>query len=83
MPRPIHEPILVYLTSEERGLLDRLAGELGVSRSAVLRRGLHKIAEPTEVLVPPKASRGAPPPSRPVAGMDELLDELKRDRDGR
>lgn len=93
MARSVREPIQVYLTSYERDLLDRCAAELGVSRSEVLRRGLRQIGEPSGtaafeaerqgVLAPPSSGPGAPPPSLPVASLAELLDELKRDRDGR
>ena len=36
----VREPIQVYLTRVERGALDQLAQELGVSRAEVLRRGI-------------------------------------------
>lgn len=40
----VREPIQVYLAGEERALLDQLAGEAGVSRAEVLRRGLRALA---------------------------------------
>lgn len=36
----VREPIQVYLTPDERSVLDRLAEELDISRAEVLRRGL-------------------------------------------
>jgi len=93
MARSVREPIQVYLTSQERDLLDRCAAELGVSRSEVLRRGLRAVGDPEGaataaaerqgVLEPPSAGPGTPPPSLPVAPLGELLDELRRDREGR
>lgn len=41
----VREPIQVYLSTVERERLDRLAAELGVSRSEVLRKGLERIAD--------------------------------------
>ena len=40
----VREPIQVYLTPSERGALDALARELGVSRAEVLRRGIEALA---------------------------------------
>lgn len=34
-------------------------------------------------LTPPQIVSGDPPPRRPVAPLDQLLDELSADRDGR
>ena len=83
----------MYLTSDERNVLDRCAAELGVSRSEVLRRGLQAIGDPAgttpgartpdEWLTPASLGSGAPPPSLPVAPLDQLLDELEQDRGGR
>lgn len=41
----VREPIQVYLTKTERAQLDRLAGELGISRAEALRRGLRALAD--------------------------------------
>lgn len=38
------KPIQVYLSDEERSLLDRLAGEHGVPRAEILRRGIRAFA---------------------------------------
>ena len=93
MAGSVREPIQVYLTPEERDVLDRCAAELGVSRSEVLRRGLRAIgdlaaagprrASGHEMLTPATSGPGAAPPSLPVAPLAELLEELQRDRDGR
>lgn len=44
MQPKIREPIQAYLTASERDELDRLAQQLGVSRSEVLRRGIQHLA---------------------------------------
>lgn len=91
MSRPVREPIQVYLTAQERDVLDRCAAELGVSRSEVLRRGLRAVGAPSVtgpderpgragVLTPPSAATGEPPPSLPVATLRDLLEELDEDR---
>lgn len=43
-PRGVREPLQVYLDPDERGLLDRLARETGLSRAEILRRGLKSFA---------------------------------------
>jgi hypothetical protein len=43
-PRAVREPIQVYLDADERAMLDRVAGETGLSRAEVLRRGLRSYA---------------------------------------
>ncbi len=43
-PKVVREPIQVYLTIDERSVLDRLADDLGLSRAEVLRRGLESYA---------------------------------------
>jgi hypothetical protein len=91
MPKHVREPIQVYLTSQERAALDRAAKELGVSRSEVLRRGVEAMhARPLSGLLrdlaaeghvtPATIAPGDPPPSRPVARLEELLAELDADR---
>ncbi|HEX9730095.1 MAG TPA: ribbon-helix-helix protein, CopG family [Gemmatimonadales bacterium] len=40
----VREPLQVYLTADERALLDRLAAEYGISRAEVLRRGIRAFA---------------------------------------
>lgn len=91
MPDAAREPIQVYLTPEERARLDRVAREMGVSRSEALRRGIRAIAGRGEgealralvdedLVTPPTAAPGEPPPSGPVAPLEDLLTELGEDR---
>ena len=89
----IREPIQVYLSTAERDRLDRLASNLGVSRSEVLRRGLEALAQaerPGDAaladlvrrgwLTPPLVTGGPVPEGEPAAPLAELLAELARDR---
>ena len=89
----IREPIQVYLSTAERDRLDRLASNLGVSRSEVLRRGLEALAQaerPGDAaladlvrrgwLTPPLVTGGPVPEGEPAAPLAELLAELDRDR---
>ncbi len=91
MERTVREPIQTYLTAKERAELDRVANERGVSRSEVLRQGVHALGQEGRSLVlrdlvergivtAPATGPGAPPPSAPVAPIDELLTELSEDR---
>jgi hypothetical protein len=91
MPKVVREPIQVYLSPAERDELERAAGELGVSRSEVLRRGIHAVrdlgysgvlrdlAEDGYVTVP-KQGPGEPPPAVPVTTLEVVLGELDDDR---
>ncbi len=86
----VREPIQTYLTRDERAELDRVARELGVSRSEVLRRGIEALTRGHRgplrelaqegLVTPPATGPGAPPPSRPSVPLAELLDELQTDR---
>jgi len=90
----VREPIQVYLSAAERESLDRVAAELGVSRSEVLRKGLERIAERERDaalvdlvrrgwLRPPVIRGGPVPQGEPVAPLADLLkelDELRADR---
>ena len=40
----VREPLQVYLTADERALLDRVAESHGISRAEVLRRGIRAFA---------------------------------------
>jgi hypothetical protein len=91
MARSVREPIQVYLTADERAELDEAARKLGVSRSEALRRGISAMRATSYTAVlrdladegyvtPPTAGPGPPPPSSPVARLDELLAELAIDR---
>ncbi|HSH45410.1 MAG TPA: hypothetical protein VK966_06125 [Longimicrobiales bacterium] len=87
----VREPIQTYLTAAERAELDRVARELGVSRSEALRRGIETLAgvhydsrlrelAAAGLVTPPSVGPGEPPPSRPVAPLCDLLAELEADR---
>ena len=91
MAKRVRDPIQIYLTGEERAALDCAAEELGVSRSEVIRRGVEAVrSRPLSGLLRDMASEGYvtpatippgdPPPSKPLARLDELLDELEADR---
>ena len=73
----VREPIQTYLTGEERAELDRVARELGVSRSEVLRRGIEALGRVRRdsalrdlvhegAVTPPSAGPGSAPPSAPA-----------------
>lgn len=51
--KSVREPIQVYLTTDERALLDRLARETGLSRAEILRRGLRSFAAESSAGVSP------------------------------
>ena len=88
----VREPIQVYLSTAERERLDRLASDLGVSRSEVLRQGLERIAErERDSALADLVRRGwlhparyapAPLPERtPIYGtVEEMLGELDETR---
>ena len=40
----VKEPLQIYMTADERHLLDTLAADTGLSRAEVLRRGLRSFA---------------------------------------
>jgi Ribbon-helix-helix protein, copG family len=40
----IKEPLQIYMTSDERRLLDALSADTGLSRAEILRRGLRSFA---------------------------------------
>ena len=42
-PGTVREPVQVYLTRQDRALLDQVAKATGLSRAEVLRRGLRSI----------------------------------------
>lgn len=84
----------MYLTGEERAELDRRAGELGVSRSEALRRGILALGRPLAtgplrslseegLLSPALRASGTPAPGRPVATVARILEGLATDREDR
>ena len=40
----VREPVQVYLSRQDRDLLERIAGKTGWSRAEVLRRGMRRVA---------------------------------------
>jgi len=82
-PRGVREPLQVYLDPDERGLLDRLARETGLSRAEILRRGLktfaveHGKSPMLEFMESLKDAAGAP--SDMAERHDDYLDEIYRD----
>ena len=80
----MREPIQVYLTADERSVLDRLAEELRISRAEVLRRGLvsyavYQAKGRSPVLTLIKELRGEDWPQDAAAEHDELLSRAYRD----
>ena len=43
-PKRVREPVQVYLEADDSALLARLAGETGLSKAEILRRGLRGFA---------------------------------------
>jgi len=43
-PSRLSEPLQIYITADERRMLDSLSGETGLSRAEILRRGLRTFA---------------------------------------
>jgi len=85
---------MTFPSRAEREQLERLAGELEVSRSEILRRGVKALDRAsvagslTELagagrVTPASAGPGDPPPSHPVACLSEILEELDGDRGAR
>jgi hypothetical protein len=91
MSKLVREPIQVYLTPQERAALDQAARAMGVSRSEALRRGISAMRETGHAgvlrdlahdgyVTPPAVGPGEPPPSAPVAPLEDLLADLAEDR---
>lgn len=55
-PRAVREQAVVYLSSRDRELLERLAEETGLSRTEIFRRGLYRLADEMLVERSPGAS---------------------------
>lgn len=43
-PLRLSEPLQIYITADERRMLDTLSAETGLSRAEILRRGLRTFA---------------------------------------
>ena len=65
--RRVAEPVQVYLVATDRARLDRLSGQLGATKSDVLRRGLQSLER--ELLDP------AEHPALRVIGLAESVSE--------
>jgi hypothetical protein len=78
-PRGVREPLQVYLDPDERGLLDRLARETGLSRAEILRRGLKSFAaerrEKSPMLEFMESMKGLDFPPDMAARHDDYLAE--------
>ena len=85
-PRRVREPLQVYLSPDERDVLDRVADLLNVSRAEVLRRGIAAVAsqayadvaDPLDDLVGRFDAPGAPR-DLAVRHDDYLADDLERE----
>ncbi len=71
--RRVAEPVQVYLVATDRARLDRLSGQLGATKSDVLRRGLHSLER--ELLDP------AEHPALRVIGLAESVPDPVRSYD--
>ena len=83
--KTVRAPIQVYLTAEERSLLDRLAEQTGQSRAQVLRDGLRSLAVvrangQSPMLSLTQALRGGDWPINIASGHDEFLEVGYLDR---
>jgi hypothetical protein len=82
-PLRVREPLQVYLDPDERGLLDRLARETGLSRAEILRRGLKSFAVEhggkSPMLEFLDSMAGAEYPPDMSARHDDYLDEAYRE----
>ncbi len=43
-PKAVREPVQVYLSRDDKALLDRLSEETGLARAEILRRGLREFS---------------------------------------
>lgn len=80
-PRPVREPVQVYLAASDRAMLERAAVATGLPRAEVLRRGLRRfaaelLADESPALAFLESAASAPPPTAPpdvAARHDEYL----------
>lgn len=84
-PRKVREPIQVYLTADERALLDQAARDTGYSRAEILRRGLrsfmaHEASETGPMLSFLDSVAGKDLPADLGGRHDEHLAEAYLDR---
>jgi hypothetical protein len=81
----VREPLQVYLSPDERGLLDRLAADQGISRAEVLRRGIRAYAHEQAGSTSPvfdlmSVLSGDDWPADVAGHHDEHLSDAYRDR---
>ena len=67
-PRPVREPVQVYLAVSDRAMLERAAVATGLPRAEVLRRGLRRfaaelLADESPALAFLESAAIAPPPT--------------------
>ncbi len=84
-PRKVREPIQVYLTADERALLNQAAQDTGYSRAEILRRGLrsflaHEASEAGPMLSFLDSVAGKDLPADLSERHDEHLAEAYLDR---
>lgn len=83
----VREPVQVYLASDDRDLLSRLAEETGLSKAEILRRGMRSFAReqggtsPMLRFVAESAPDGWP--DGVAANHDDVLSEIYRVPDDR
>jgi hypothetical protein len=87
-PPRVREPLQIYITSDERRLLDRMAKDTGLSRAEVLRRGLRSFAreQPAEnnpMLKFMQDMRGNDWPADIGRNHDQHLEEAQLERHDR
>ena len=80
----VREPLQVYMTSDERRLLDRMAKDTGISRAEVLRRGLRSFAREqpagqSPMLTFVREMRGSDWPADIGRNHDKYLEEAHLD----
>ncbi len=83
-PPRAREPLQIYITSDERRLLDRMAQETGLSRAEVLRRGLRSFAREQPTVSSPmlefmRDMRGSDWPADIGRNHDKYLEEAQLD----
>ena len=83
--RAVREPLQIYLTPDERALLDRVAQATGLSRAEVLRRGLKSFAVESGAVRSPLfdlilESKGDDWPADIATRHDDYLAAAYRDR---
>ncbi len=82
----LREPLQIYITADERRLLDSLAGATGLSRAEILRRGMRSFAAeragddgPMQAFM--KSMRGTRWPIAIATAHDEHLAAAYADQD--